>query len=61
MEESPVVPETTENKDVVPSVNGDENNKVTDKVVELTNGIASITADRDSLQAKIDNGEVDAG
>ena len=39
MEESPVVPETTENKDVVPSVNGeDENNKVTDEPVELTNG-----------------------
>jgi len=30
-------------------------------VVELTNGIASITADRDALQAKIDNGDVDAG
>ena len=30
-------------------------------VVELTNGIASITADRDSLQAKIDNGDVDGG
>jgi len=38
VEESPVVPETTENKDVVPIVNGDENNKVTDELVELTNG-----------------------
>ena len=38
MEESPVAPETTENKDVVPSVNGDEINKVMDELVELTNG-----------------------
>jgi hypothetical protein len=40
---------------------GSESKTKDEVVVELTNGIASITADRDSLQAKIDNGEVDAG
>ena len=40
---------------------GSESKTKDEVVVELTNGIAAITADRDSLQAKIDNGEVDAG
>jgi len=40
---------------------GTESKTKDEVVVELTNGIAAITADRDSLQAKIDNGAVDGG
>ena len=47
-------------------INGDMDGATESKtkeevVVELTNGITTITADRDSLQVKIDNGDVDGG